>query len=267
MKQWWGVVAMVVLACSERSKIQIDDTQPANDVANETEQSSDTDASDIAEEDTALSQDTSDPQEPSDSDEESGDPEEPQDTDEGTGYNPQLSIEENLASGVSLLEILEHHAPAELYGVFHQGGYLFHVDAATGTGLVTHALADNEQTHWNDFFNQASDLGLGTAIGTGESNTNAIVSELGEDVYAARYAYDAEINGYDDWFLPSLDELTAIYERVHANGLGNADAGRSYWTSTDDGYYAWVVYFSNGSTYTPSKFQPYHNVLPVRNVR
>ena len=266
MRQLYMVFGSILLACGENSKIQIDDAQPANDEASDTVQPSDTGASESPAEDTD-SQNTDDSEEPSDSAEDSDDSNVPQDTDDGPVYNPELSIEENLASGVLLLEMLQHHDVAELYGVFYQGGYLFHVEAQTGVGLVTHSLADNEATHWNDFYNQAPDLGLGTAIGTGESNTNAIVSALGEDVYAARYAYDAELNGYEDWFLPSLDELTAIYERLHVNGLGNANSGMSYWTSTDEGYYAWVIYFSNGNTYTPSKFHPHHNVLPIRNVR
>jgi hypothetical protein len=108
-------------------------------------------------------------------------------------------------------------------------------------------------------------LGLGSAIGDGDPNTTAIVGALGEDVYAARYAFDAEINGFDDWFLPSIDELTAVYENLHLQGLGNADGGLSYWSSTDDTtQYAWVLYFVNGSSYTPNKTHDHHHVLPVR---
>ena len=186
-------------------------------------------------------------------------------TDSGSTYDETVSLQDNLDKGVPLLEILEHHEAADLYGLFHGGGYIFHVEAETGTGMVAHALADNGPTHWNDFSNPAPDLGLGSAIGDGEPNTTAIVGALGEDVYAARYAFDAEINGFDDWFLPSIDELTAVYENLHLQGLGNADGGLSYWSSTDDAtQYAWVLYFANGSSYTPNKTHEHHNVLPVR---
>ena len=163
-----------------------------------------------------------------------------------------------------MLEILAHHAVSELYGRSHQGGYIFYIDPATGTGMVSHSLTDRGPTHWNDFSNQAPDLGLGAAIGEGEPNTTAIVGALGKDIYAARYAHDAEINGFDDWFLPSIDEMSAIYENLHLLGLGDASASLSYWSSTDDGQNAWVIYFANGSTYTPAQIHDHHNVIPVR---
>ena len=131
--------------------------------------------------------------------------------------------------------------------------------------MVAHAMSADPATHWNDYANRAPDLGLGSEIGTGESNTTAIVNALGEDTYAARYAYDAETNGMDDWFLPSIDELTAVYQNLHLNGLGDANPGYSYWSSTDESTGAWVIYFANGNTYTPSKIHDHHHVMPVRS--
>ena len=180
-------------------------------------------------------------------------------------YDAGASIQDNLDNGVSVLSILEHHEVSELYGLSHEGGYIFHIDENTGTGMVSHSITDSEPTHWNDFSNPAPDLGLGSEIGDGEPNTNAIVGALGTDVYAARYAYDAEINGFTDWFLPSIDELTAVYENLHLAGLGDAVSGYSYWSSTDDSLGAWVIYFANGNTYTPNKTHDHHHALPVRN--
>jgi hypothetical protein len=152
-----------------------------------------------------------------------------------------------------------------LYGLYHQGGYIFYIDETTGTGMVSHSISDSGPTHWNDFSNPAPDLGLGSAIGDGESNTNAIVEALGEDTYAARYAFDAETSGFSDWYLPSIDELTAVYENLHLAGFGDTAAAFSYWSSTDEDTGAWVIYFANGNTYTPNKTHDHHHVLPVRN--
>jgi len=170
----------------------------------------------------------------------------------------------NLDAGVAVLDILQYHAVSEFYGLIHQGGYIFHIDSSTGTGMVCHPLEDSGPTHWNDFDNQAPELDLGSAIGTGEPNTIAIVTALGEDTYAARYAYDAQVSDLNDWFLPSIDELTAIYENLHLNGFDEVAGGLSYWSSTDETQYAWVIYFTNGNTYTPAKTHPHHHVLPVR---
>ena len=86
---------------------------------------------------------------------------------------------------------------------------------------------------------------------------------MGAYEHAAQLANDAVLNGYEDWHLPSIDELTAVYERLHVQGLGGFPEN-SYWSSTDESTYAWVVYFANGNTYTPAKNHPHHNVLPVR---
>ena len=45
--------------------------------------------------------------------------------------------------------------------------------------------------------------GTSKGIGTGKANTEAIVKKLGSGDYAAKFCYDLELGGYDDWFLPS----------------------------------------------------------------
>ncbi len=50
----------------------------------------------------------------------------------------------------------------------------------------------------------------GTAIGTGEQNTADIVYRCAERNIAAKFADDLVLGGYNDWFLPSKDELNAL---------------------------------------------------------
>jgi len=115
--------------------------------------------------------------------------------------------------------------------------------------------------------------GLGIAIGTGSQNTTAIVGGCLTDGIAARLCDDL-LNDYDDWYLPSKDELNQLYLNKAAIGV----IGDNWYLSSsqnDDpakkdslpppGYgYVWGQDFSNGAQY---KTIPKGNSLYVRAVR
>jgi uncharacterized repeat protein (TIGR02543 family) len=109
--------------------------------------------------------------------------------------------------------------------------------------------------------------GTSSGIGTGASNTDKIVTELGAGTYAAKVCadYSVTVNGvvYDDWFLPSKDELNLMYQNLHRQGKGGFSSG-SYWSSSE-GYfnYAWRQYFTNGYQYNYGKYTE-NRVRPVR---
>ena len=73
----------------------------------------------------------------------------------------------------------------------------------------------------------------GTAIGTGLSNTNAIIASQGATAtsYAAGLARAYAGGGYTDWYLPSMDELNKLYlNRTAIGGFANFN----YWSSTEN---------------------------------
>ncbi|HOX30770.1 MAG TPA: InlB B-repeat-containing protein [Spirochaetales bacterium] len=76
----------------------------------------------------------------------------------------------------------------------------------------------------------------GVIVGTGAQNTQDIVSQHNSAHYmfgiAARLCSELSFNGYDDWFLPSIDELTYAYLNVWKPGKGIHSEGR-YWSSTE----------------------------------
>jgi len=83
-----------------------------------------------------------------------------------------------------------------------------------------------------------------TAIGTGQANTTTIVEKQGAGSYAAKLCHDLTVGGYNDWFLPSKDELNKLYLNKVAIG-GFADF--NYWSSSEyDADYAWGQYFNFG---------------------
>ena len=69
-----------------------------------------------------------------------------------------------------------------------------------------------------------------TSIGTGLSNTTSIVAQSSNSAAGVCSSY--VINSYDDWFLPSLDELNLMYTNLHLHSVGNFTAS-SYWTSSE----------------------------------
>jgi len=103
--------------------------------------------------------------------------------------------------------------------------------------------------------------GTSTAIGTGEANTAAIVDKFGAAEpwqnftnYAAKICYDLEIGIYDDWFLPSKDELAEMY--AQRDLIGNFD-NRSFWSSSEyDIQSAWYHYFNNNLQNTAEEYHP-----------
>jgi hypothetical protein len=75
----------------------------------------------------------------------------------------------------------------------------------------------------------------GTAIGTGEQNTDDIVTGCPTLLIAARLANDLTLGLQTDWFLPSKFELNALCKWAHVdtvNVICNADGSGSSWPLT-----------------------------------
>lgn len=91
----------------------------------------------------------------------------------------------------------------------------------------------------------------GTAIGTGQANTTAIVTIQGAGSYAAQLCYVLTVGGYNDWFLPSKDELNKLYTNKVAIGGFTAYL---YWSSSENNTgNAWSQWFLNGYQYSSYK--------------
>lgn len=99
---------------------------------------------------------------------------------------------------------------------------------------------------------------LGEAIGTGKDNTRRIVEAFGDGTYAAAICNNLEYGGFDDWFLPSKEELALMYQhRELIGGFSN----NQYWSSSEyDERDAWRQYFYYG-------YQQHDNKLSSFRVR
>ncbi|MDR1525946.1 MAG: hypothetical protein LBS79_11950 [Tannerella sp.] len=92
------------------------------------------------------------------------------------------------------------------------------------------------------------------SVGLGKKNTQTIMetfnSKGGGFNTAARICVDLVLNGFDDWFLPSFDELSWMYGNLHQKGLGEFKNERYsyYWSSTQETSTAtYVIDFSDGN--------------------
>jgi len=100
-----------------------------------------------------------------------------------------------------------------------------------------------------------------TTFGTGNANTNSIVAVQGTGSYAAKLCSDLLLNGYDDWYLPSKEELNKLY--LNKNTIGGF-TNFGYWSSSEvDASKAWTQTFFSGNQSSIVKTTTYY----VRAVR
>ena len=153
-------------------------------------------------------------------------------------------------------------------GEFKFGGVIFWVNPAGDEGYVVSLTDQSFGAQWGcsgTSITGATD----STLGSGEANTVAIEINCTTAGTAADLTANLNLNGYDDWFLPSKDELNEIYlNRVVVNASlvvnGGTDVTAAYWTSTElDSNGAWYQAFSNGSQFGVSKTLP----LKVRAIR
>jgi hypothetical protein len=125
------------------------------------------------------------------------------------------------------------------------GGIIAYINGggSTGTSGLVATVADiSSAAEWGCSGTVLSGAD-GTAIGTGNQNTIDIMAGCPSAGIAARLCGDLTEGGYSDWYLPSKDELNALYTNKDAIG-GFANA---YWSSTEyNDNQAWLQLFSAG---------------------
>ena len=164
-------------------------------------------------------------------------------------------------------------SPPPAIGDFYQDGVIFYLDG-NGGGLIAAVQDQSSGIRW---YNGSYLLtgATNTAVGTGSANTDAIINTYAgstQTSYAAGLARAYTGGGYDDWFLPSKDELNTMYtNRVTINTTASANGGSDfssdyYWSSTEVDYgIAWRHNFTpwDGT----ASINGTSNTLNVRAVR
>lgn len=150
---------------------------------------------------------------------------------------------------ITLVPLLNLAADEKAYSIGDRGpagGLIFYDDEADGIDDIPDARyleAATEIIMPREYVAWGSDLKTycgadGTSVGTGKQNTATIIAKQGPNYSGAvQMCNDLEYGGFDDWFLPSKDELNLMYENLHKRGLGGFSDSihDSYWSSSEDG--------------------------------
>jgi hypothetical protein len=144
------------------------------------------------------------------------------------------------------------------------GGVIFHLwkDAQGNEhGLIVDKIDLSTSQPWSNIINilvgptaQSSWDGL--------NNSNAIVGQAGHTTSAAAICLNSTNSGQSDWFLPSIDELSLLWQsRFNVNKTLSTIGGATvltysadYWSSSESDYTdAWNFYFDLGTAYHNNK--------------
>jgi hypothetical protein len=139
------------------------------------------------------------------------------------------------------------------------GGYVFYVSATTinvATGISSGGiyLATAPQTWSGAAIDPNASWGCqgtniaGTvdSIGSGAENTRLLNAGCATAGIASRLAADSSAEGFTDWFIPSINELTLIYNNLKLNSLSNLQS-QNYWSSTQGSSNLYGKYWWFGS--------------------
>jgi len=179
---------------------------------------------------------------------------------------------------------------APYVGLEYQGGIIAYIFQAADTdkyvagethGLIAATTDQSDGIVWitgtgeSGYPNTITGTGIGTTspeIGTGYDNTLAMKAQEryigGAAQVCTDYSVTKGINVYNDWFLPSYNELLKLYEnRVIIGGFFSNDDPYlgSYWSSTESGSSTVrIKHFSGNSITHTSKYIPNVRVRAVR---
>lgn len=166
-----------------------------------------------------------------------------------TGYTPNELLMQGLL-------------PEDFYGLNYQGGIIFYLEYG-GAGMVC-TSEDQTSAIWGCEGTEITGADE-EGIGFGYQNTLDILAECTTPGIAAEVCEQLVFNGYDDWVLPSVEELEAVKNNLYLTGLVTFE-DYLYWCSTEySNSQARCVYFDPDAFFNYRLKNETHYVRAVRS--
>tara|TARA_Y100000385_G_C12907579_1_gene556975 strand:- start:218 stop:835 length:618 start_codon:yes stop_codon:yes gene_type:complete len=171
-------------------------------------------------------------------------------------YNPEA----NTGGNCEYLEI----------GDLYQGGVIFYLDSTNIHGLLVAKGDLPGEYQWGCYETEVLGADL-VNMHSGMQNSLDIINSCNDSLSSAFQTSIIQWEGYDDWYLPSKDELIEIYNSI---GNGNEESYISellglendyYWSSSEySDKYSWYLHFEDGYSYYNDKYETF-KVRPIRS--
>jgi hypothetical protein len=182
-------------------------------------------------------------------------------------YAAQHSVGEHFGGGI-VFYILQQgdpgYDPAQQHGLIAAPADL-DVKGSVGIAGMYFWSSGQKNSMRKQHFAYEQVFNTSTLIGQGAENTKKILAlhpAAAHPTIAAAVASAYKGGGFNDWYLPSKDELHKLYlNKAVVGGFADYD----YWSSTENSALnAWVELFANGYQYLDDKMDA-DCVRPVRS--
>lgn len=148
-------------------------------------------------------------------------------------------------------------------GQNYQGGKIFYIDRSRKHGLIA-AEFDLPNSYWGCSGDSIEIADINDLrVGIGSRNSQIIADSCGFNTAAGKCLL-LDTLGFDDWYLPSLEEMRGVSENLGRLGQGDLKPGY-YWTSTQ--YTKGFSYSLMNGNRSPALFLKGHmfSVRPIRS--